>query len=77
MTLEVCILQIGLWVKRDLFVLGLDEMENDMTTILVLSLAITKPLSTVVMKALDNSLHVMDTTVSARMWWQGCKVIWL
>ena len=75
MALQTRIFQFCLWVKWDLFVLRLDQVKNDMTSIFIKSLAIAEPFLTVMMKAFDHGLRIMHTTVCAGMCWQVLQVI--
>ena len=48
--------------------LRFDKVKDDMATILIQPFAIAEPLPTVLVQALDNSLTIMDATVSTGMW---------
>ena len=67
MALQICILQLSLWVKLNLFMLRFDKVKDDMAAILIQSLAIAEPLPTCY--TLNDSLHIMNATVSTGMWW--------
>ena len=45
--------------------LGLNQMEHNVTAILVETLTIAEPLLAVLVEALDHSTHIMDATISA------------
>ena len=62
-------------MQRDLLVLRLDQMEDDVTSILIKSLAIAEPLAAI--DALDDSVRVVDPAVSASMGWQVLHIIGL
>ena len=55
--------------------LGLDQVENNMAAVLILSLAIAEPLVAVLVKTLNHGLRVVDPAVGTRMRWQCGEVI--
>ncbi len=44
--------------------LSLNQMEHNVTAILVESFTIAEPLATVLVKALDHSIHIVNTAIS-------------
>ena len=75
MALQVGVFQFCLRVERNFLVLRLNQVEDDVATVLVLALSIAEPFMAVMVQALDNSLRVVYATVGAGMWWQVLEVI--
>ena len=76
MTLKGGVFQLSLRVKCDLLVLRSDQVEDNMAAEFINAFSIAEPFTAVVVKAFDDSLYVMNSTVGALMRRKALKIVW-
>lgn len=77
MTLQGGVLELSLWVKLDLLVLGADQVEYDMAAELTNALSIAEPFVAAVVQALDYGLDVVHAAIGALVGRQIVEIVWL